>query len=115
RNMREWCSLPELQALSQAGDIEVIQVALPTGGYKTPELSTFRSKPAAVSYSYGLVAENLWVGLTRKPSWDGKTSRNLSTAWLQALDRMHCLKIAERLHNARSEEHTSELQSREKL
>lgn len=98
RNMREWCALPELETLSQAGDIEVLQVALATSGFKTPELSVFSSRPAAVSYSYGLVAENLWVGLTRRPTPDGKTSRNLSTAWLQALDRMACLSIAERLH-----------------
>lgn len=98
RNMREWCSLPELDVLSQAGDIEILQVAI-AGGWTRSGLDVFKSKPCAVSYSYSLVAENLWVGLTRKPSPDGKTSKNLTTAWLQALDRMHCLRIAEKLHS----------------
>lgn len=98
RNMREWCSLPELDVLSQAGDIQIKQVAV-AGGWSRSGVRLLGTKACTVSYSYGLVAENMWVGMTRRPSPDGKLSRSLSTAWLQALDRMHCLRIAEKLHS----------------
>lgn len=98
RNMREWCALPELETLCQVGEIEVLQVAV-AGGWSRSGLSLFNSKLSRISYAYGLVAENLWVGLTRKPSPMGNTSRTLSTAWLQSIDRMRCLRIAERLYN----------------
>lgn len=97
RNMREWCSLPELDVLSEAGDVEILQVAV-SGGWMRSEVHLRESRASAVSYSYCLVAENLWVGLTRRPSADGKVSRTLGTAWLQAQDRMRCLRIAERLY-----------------
>ncbi|WP_326430271.1 hypothetical protein VQ574_21350 (plasmid) [Stutzerimonas frequens] len=98
RNMREWCALPELDTLSQVGEVEVLQVAV-AGGWSRTGLSLYNSKLSRISYAYGLVAENLWVGLTRKPSPMGNTSRTLSTAWLQSIDRMRCLRIAERLYN----------------
>lgn len=98
RNMREWCALPELDVLSQAGEVQIKQVAV-AGGWARDGVRLYNSKACTVSYSYGLVAENMWVGMTRRPSPDGKLSRTLSTAWLQALDRMHCLRIAEKLHS----------------
>lgn len=98
RNMREWCALPELETLSQVGDVKLIQVAV-AGAWGRSGLGVFQSRLTAVSYAYGLVAENLWVGLTRKPSAYGGPSMTLSTAWLQAVDRMRCLRVAERLYN----------------
>ncbi|MDU4254458.1 hypothetical protein [Pseudomonas sp.] len=98
RNMREWCALPELETLSQVGEIEVLQVAI-ASGWTRSGLGVFHNKLTRISYAYGLVAENIWVGLTRKPSSLGGTSRSLSTAWLQSIDRMRCLRIAERLYN----------------
>lgn len=98
RNMREWCALPELETLSQVGEIEVLQVAV-AGGWTQSGLTLFNSKLSQISYAYGLVAENMWVGLTRQPNPHGKTSRTLRTAWLQSIDRMRCLRVAERLYN----------------
>ncbi|MDH4602461.1 hypothetical protein [Pseudomonas syringae] len=98
RNMREWCALPELEALSQSGEVEVLEVAI-AGGWTKSGLTPFSNKFASVSYAYGLVAENLWFGLTRKCTPAAQISKSLSTAWLQSLDRMKCLAVAERLHN----------------
>lgn len=98
RNMREWCALPELETLSQVGEIEILQVAV-AGGWSSSGLSLYSSKISQISYAYGLVAENIWVGLTRKPNPYGNTSRTLRTAWLQSIDRMRCLRVAERLYN----------------
>ena len=98
RNLREWCSLPELEVLAQAGDIQILQVAT-ASGWDRSGLHVYNSKVASVSYSYGLVAENLWAGITRKPDSSGAVSNNLSSAWVQAVDRMSCLRIAERIHN----------------
>ncbi|MDH0959044.1 hypothetical protein EGJ86_19525 [Pseudomonas sp. o96-267] len=98
RNMREWCALPELEVLSQVGDVDVIQVAV-ASGWASSGLNLYSSKLSRISYAYGIVAENLWVGLTRKPTPNGNTSRTLRTAWLQAVDRMRCLRVAERLYN----------------
>ncbi|MBA1280224.1 hypothetical protein [Stutzerimonas stutzeri] len=98
RNMREWCALPELEMLSQSGEVEVLQVAV-AGGWALSGLNLYNSKISQISYAYGLLAENIWVGLTRKPNPFGNTSRTLRTAWLQSIDRMRCLRVAERLYN----------------
>ncbi|MBA1250176.1 Uncharacterised protein [Pseudomonas luteola] len=98
RNMREWASLPELDMLSQVGDISVLQVAI-AEGWSGKGLHLYHSRLSSISYAYGLVAENLWVGLTRQSNPSGRVARTLSTAWLQAIDRMRCLRVAERLHN----------------
>lgn len=98
RNLRDWCALPELEVLAQAGDVQVLKVAMANGWQKSG-LFCHDSKYAAVSYSYGLVAENLWTGITRKPDASGDLSRNLTTAWIQSADRMQCMRVAERLHN----------------
>lgn len=97
RNMREWCSLPELAVLAEAGDINVEQVCT-ASGWSKPGINLHRSNACSASYSYGLVAENLWVGMTKSNSGNGRLAKSLSTSWLQAVDRMECLKIAENLH-----------------
>lgn len=96
RNMREWCSLPELAVLAEVGDLDVKEVVI-APAWTNSGLSLFSSKASSVSYSYGVVAENLWCGLTRSTSPDGRVAKTLSTAWIQSIDRMECLKIAERL------------------
>lgn len=98
RNMREWCALPELEALCQSGEVEILEVGS-AGGWTKSGLLPFNNKFAAVSYAYGLVAENLWFGLTRKCTPGAQISKSLSTAWIQSLDRMKCLAVAERLHS----------------
>lgn len=98
RNMREWCALPELETLSQVGEIEVLQVAV-ASGWTRSGLNLYSSKISQISYAYGIVAENMWVGLTRKPTPNGNTARTLRTAWLQSIDRMRCLRVAERLYS----------------
>lgn len=95
RNMREWCALPELSVLAGAGEIEILEVAVANGWMRSP-VSLLANKASTVSYSYGLVAENLWVGLTRRHN-DFRQSRTLTTAWIQSLDRMRCLLAAEKL------------------
>lgn len=98
RNLREWCALPELDALCQGGDVQVLQVAVATSWHRSG-VHVYQGRIAPVSYSYGLVAENLWAGVTRRPDSSGYVSKSLSTAWLQAVDRMGCMRIAERLYN----------------
>lgn len=98
RNLREWCSLPELEVLAQSGEIEVLQVASASGWFGSG-LHVDQDRLAPVSYAYGIVAENLWVGITRKADFTGSVSTSLSTAWIQAVDRMECLRIAERMVN----------------
>lgn len=96
RNFREWCALPELSLLASHGDVEVLQVAV-ADGWQSTGLKTFRTKRSAISYAYGLAAENLWVGTLRRNSGNFGISKTLSTAWLQAEDRMRCLLAATRL------------------
>lgn len=99
RNFREWASLPELAFLSAYGNIEVLQVAI-ADSWQNAGLRTFKTKHSAVSYAYGIAAENLWVGTLRKNNGNFNISRTLSTAWLQAEDRMRCLRIALNLQKA---------------
>lgn len=96
RNLREWCALPELAVLAYSGDIEILKVVT-AGGWARSGLHLNQDRYARVSYSYGLLAENIWSGLTRKPDSFGKISKTLQTAWMQAVERMKCLKVAERL------------------
>lgn len=98
RNMREWCSLPELKMLTEIGDIQILQVAV-ASGWSRSGLRVYSSKISSVSYSYGLVAENLWTGITRKAGKNNNQACALSTAWLQAIDRMSCMKTALRLNS----------------
>ncbi|MBT9112099.1 hypothetical protein KIP75_30365 [Pseudomonas aeruginosa] len=94
RNFREWCALPELKVLAQVGEVELQQIVV-AGEWQRTRLGLHNSKVSSVSYSYGLVSENIWVGQTRNRN--GKLSRSLSTSWLQSIDRMECLQIAEYL------------------
>lgn len=99
RNFREWCALPELAFLSSFGEVEVLDVAV-ADSWQNTGLRIFNTKRSAISYAYGLAAENLWVGTLRKNSGNFAISKTLSTAWLQAEDRMRCLKTALTLHKA---------------
>lgn len=96
RNLREWCALPELAVLAYSGDIEILKVVT-AGGWARSGLHLNTDKVARVSYSYGLLSENIWSGLTRKPDAFGKVSKTMQTAWMQSLERMKCLRVAERL------------------
>lgn len=98
RNHREWCALPELSVLAYSGDIEIKRVVV-AGGWAKTGMELDKEKVARVSYSYGLLSENMWSGLTRKPDSFGNVSKTLQTAWVQSLERMKCLRIAERLSN----------------
>lgn len=95
-NMREWCALPELSVLALSGEVEVLRVVT-SDGWINHGLRTLAIPSAQISYSYGLVAENLWCGLMRQPSGYGRISKTLATAWLQAADRMRMLQTAEKL------------------
>jgi hypothetical protein len=99
RNFREWCALPELAFLSTYGEVEVLQVVT-AEQWQNTGLRPIRTKRSTISYAYGLAAENLWVGTLRKNSGNFSISKTLSTAWLQAEDRMRCLKTALSLHKA---------------
>lgn len=96
RNFREWCALPELAYLAQSGEVEVKRV-LAAPGWHDHGLRVLDTPSAQVSYSYGIVSENLWCGLMRQPSGFGRISKTLATAWLQACDRMEMLRKAEKL------------------
>lgn len=98
RNFREWCALPELAFLANYADVEVLQVAI-ASDWDNTGLRTFETKRSAISYAYGLAAENLWVGTLRKNSDNFTISKTLSTAWLQSEDRMRCLLAALKLQS----------------
>lgn len=93
RNFREWCALPELEFLANFGDIQIQEVVC-AEGWRNHGLRTYNSRRSSVSYAYGLAAENLWVGTLRRNNQNLAFSKTLSTAWLQAEDRMRCLKTA---------------------
>jgi len=98
RNQREWCALPELSVLAFSGEIEVLKVVA-AGGWARSGLHLNKERVARVSYGYGLLCENIWSGLTRRPDSFGKVSKTLQTAWLQSVERMKCLRVAERLQS----------------
>lgn len=99
RNFRDWTALPELDFLSNYGHVEILDVAI-AERWQNTGLRTFKTKHSKVSYAYGIAAENLWVGTLRTNSGRFNISKTLSTAWLQAEDRMRCLRIALNLQRA---------------
>lgn len=97
RNLREWAALPELSVLAVSGDIEILKVVR-AGGWARTGLHLSQHKAARVSYSYGLLSENIWSGVTRRADdVYGRASKTFQTAWLQSIERMKCLRVAERL------------------
>lgn len=97
RNLREWCASPELSVLAMSGDIEILKVVR-AGGWTRTGLHLSKQKAAQVSYSYGLLSENMWSGVTRRADdVYGRASKTFQTAWLQSIERMKCLRVAERL------------------
>lgn len=94
-NQRQYVTSNELKVLAQFCRIEVDEVAIsntpPETNYSLPDGGPI----CDLSYSYGLIVENLWCALLRGA--DGTYLRTPMTAWIHATDRMYCLQHAKHL------------------
>lgn len=94
-NDRLYASSNEIAFLSDVADIVIDDVYLCDEPVETRYELPSNDKMAPLSYSYGLLAENLWTCLDRDK--DGKKQRNPMSAWLHAEDRLACIKVAAEL------------------
>lgn len=108
--MRNMVSLPELMAMAQVADV-AIDAAWLFDGTSACAMDTLRRNDfveetllgqlGAVSYSAGLVAENLWAACTKPPPRHKTFSRGRAVTWRQiyvrSLDRVCCYMAASRL------------------
>lgn len=92
-NKRCVATADEVAILSQYCDIYITRAlitdARPSRAMEIPE----QGRVLQVSYSYGLLMENLWVSLTRQQR-AGTIQRSPVTAWIQSADRMACFDVA---------------------
>lgn len=94
-NKREWVTSNELRVLAQFCNIEVHKVAISNTPPEVRFSLPSEDKHSDLSYSYGLLAENLWCSLMR--DIEGNYIRSPLTAWMHANDRMLCLEKAKQL------------------
>lgn len=91
-NSRAFITSNEFEIISRFSDIEILNIAISNTPaevrYDLPDNSGLSS----VSYSYGVLAENIWCSLTRNTS--GQYKRTPFTAWVHSEDRMRCLIFA---------------------
>lgn len=92
-NKRGYCAAPEVSMLSGFCDIHINQVLICNEEPSHPVQLVEQGRAVQVSYSYGLLLENLWVAMTRDKR-SGRIKRSPVTAWLQCADRMRCLSKA---------------------
>ncbi len=85
----------EVAFLSNIADIVIEDVFICESILEARYALPSTNKMAALSYSYGLLAENIWSSLDRGE--DGKKLGTPATAWLHAEDRIACLKVAAEL------------------
>lgn len=100
---RNWVCQPELLYLCRFADIQV-KAAFVADGYKALDVKLpFLGDLSAWSYSLGLVAENVWMGLSTRsvnPKTRQKTLVSPRACWLKAADRFMTLTSAMMLSSA---------------
>jgi len=98
-NSRDWVPSNELKVLAQFASFEVESIAVsedePEARYKLPFIDTVDPSHAMLSYSFGLLCENIWCSLLRDKQ--GVYQRTPLTSWVHATDRMMCLDKAYQL------------------
>ena len=95
-NDRVYACSNEIEFLSNIADISIEDVYVSDEPLEQRYKVASEDRLAPLSYSYGLLMENLWTSLDRDS--EGKKLRTPMSAWLHALDRIDCLKQAGELH-----------------
>lgn len=95
-NKRCFCAAPEIAMLAEFCEIYITGVMISNDPAAQPLCLPEHGRALQVSYSYGLLLENLWVALTRN-RMRGTIKRSPATAWLQCIDRKLCLDKARAL------------------
>lgn len=101
RDVREWLTDIEWRVVRQYGDVAVSAALI----CKNPAAPLSQSKllPEGpldeLSFTYGLVAEQIWTAMTNKQHYKGDVGRyTAAAAWLRAADRMLMFDYAQKLY-----------------
>lgn len=97
-NSRQWATSLELSFLARMADITIHDVYISECGLSRRYALPSSGKLSKLSYSYGILCENLWVSLGCDA--DGRRSRTPLTAWLHSIDRMACMLKSVPFHKA---------------
>lgn len=101
RNVRDWLTDIEWRIVRQYGDVTVDAALV----CKEPSITLAQcqrlpnSAHAAMSFSSGLIAEQIWTAMTLKQSVRGDDHRyTAAAAWLRSADRMIMFDYAQKLY-----------------
>lgn len=108
-NQRLWACTNELKFLSEFADLKIHQIAIsrdylnknlypPFLKRKNNDFNFTNLNLFAISYSFGILAENYWTSLTR--NIEGSISLTPTSAWIHASDRLITLRSAKILSDA---------------
>lgn len=95
-NDRVFACTNEIEFLSEVADISIEDTFVCEEPVEHRYPIPVNDRLAPLSYSYGILLENMWTSLDR--DFEGKKQRSPMAAWLHATDRIECLKKASELH-----------------
>ena len=102
RNIRDWLTDIEWRIVRQYSDVTVDSALIcKAPAFTLPQLQKLpQSAHAALSFSSGLIAEQIWTAMTLKQSVRGDTHRyTAAAAWIRSADRMIMFEYAKKLHS----------------
>jgi len=97
-NIRVWAALPEVLNLMNYAEVEIVGGIQTQSGYLpiSPEIDLNTNR---YSYPRGIVAENIWTGLSDQVELNGVKHATGLGVYLRAYDRIICGKLAEAFAN----------------
>lgn len=101
KNVREWLTDIEWRVVREHGDITVKSALIcREPATRLSQASLLPNEPLAeLSFTYGLIAEQIWTSLTSlQPYKTGATRYTAAAAWLRAADRMIMFDYAQKLY-----------------
>lgn len=96
-NGRHCATSNELKFLAEIADVTVDEVYVCDSPVEVRYGLPVETVQSGLSYSYGLLCENIWTSLSRDT--DGRVSKSPMSAWLHAEDRLACLRKAISMHD----------------
>ncbi len=101
REVREWLTDIEWRVVRQHGDVAVSAALIcKKPAAPLPQVKLLPDGPLdELSFTYGLIAEQIWTAMTNKQHYKGDISRyTAAAAWLRAADRMAMFDYAQKLY-----------------
>jgi hypothetical protein len=103
RDVREWLTDIEWRVVRQYADVSVSAALICNNpAAPLPQAKLLPEGPLdKLSFTYGLIAEQIWTAMTNKQHYKGGMNRyTAAAAWLRAADRMAMFDYAQKLYRS---------------